>query len=491
MALPDWILKFKEAKTEIKFIKGVYYKYAVSYHYNSSKGRTDKITGHLLGKITFEEGFVPSSKHLLRYKETTLPSVDIKMFGLYHLFNQLFEKEEMEGMYSLFDVNIVETLLTVAMMRFAFQSPIKRMANYHAHDYCSQDWLKKGTDDKKISLALKTIGENRGKLVEWMRKRLTQNEINPTEFVMIDSTHIPSSSENIHINAVGYNPSHSFDSQIRLMYIFSTQMKQPVYYRLINGNITDLTSMKHSIDEMNIQNVVYIADKGFYSAKNIAHLKENHLQYIIPLHRNNQLINFEPLQEPNFKRTSKTYFIYQGRTIWYYSYQNQGQQMVTFLDERLRVEEENDYLLRTKSYPEEYTEEKFYERLTQFGTLTLIYELEKMMTEEQIYIAYKQRNEIEMVFDSYKNFLEADKMYMQNRYVLEGWLMANFIAMIAYYRLYNKLKDAELLAKYSPKDIVEISKSIFKAKINDHWKTTEITKKNLDLFLKLKIDYLI
>jgi hypothetical protein len=30
--------------------------------------------------------------------------------------------------------------------------------------------------------------------------------------------------------------------------------------------------------------------------------------------------------------------------------------------------------------------------------------------------------------DSYKTFLKADISYMQNRYVLEGWLFTNFIA---------------------------------------------------------------
>ena len=94
------------------------------------------------------------------------------------------------------------------------------------------------------------------------------------------------------------------------------------------------------------------------------------------------------------------------------------------------------------------------------------------------------------MFDAYKHFLVADKTYMQDRYVMEGWLMANFIAMIAYYRLYKLLKDANKLSKYSPKDIVEISKSIYQTKIRDTWIRSEITKKIKDLFKLIKIDYL-
>ena len=94
------------------------------------------------------------------------------------------------------------------------------------------------------------------------------------------------------------------------------------------------------------------------------------------------------------------------------------------------------------------------------------------------------------MFDAYKNFLEADKTYMHDRYVLEGWLMANFIAMIAYYRLFLRIKKAVLISKYSPKDIVEMSKSIYMAKVNNDWKLSEITKKTNDLFKKINIDYL-
>lgn len=81
-------------------------------------------------------------------------------------------------------------------------------------------------------------------------------------------------------------------------------------------------------------------------------------------------------------------------------------------------------------------------------------------------------------------------MYMQNRYVLEGWLTANFIAMIAYHKLYIRLKKANMLSKHSPKDIIELCKSIYKLNINDQWKISEITKKNINLFKNINIDYL-
>lgn len=491
MILPTWIEKFKEPKTEIKSIKGIFYKYSVTYRYNLDKKRTDKITGYLLGKITEAEGFIPSQKNLLRATPAQILQVDIKMFGTYHLFTTLLGKETVDNLLKLFKPDIAEALLTIALMRFSHQCPLKRMPYYHAHDFCSQDWVKNGLDDKKISAVLKFVGENRTILVDWMKSRLNNMDLNLTNFIMIDSTHIPTLSENLHINALGYNPNHSFDEQIRLMYIFSAQLKQPVYYRLINGNISDIKSMKKCVEELQAKNVVFIADKGFYSKENTEMMDQNELEYLIPIKRNNAMIDFSVLSQSNFKEKIKTYFIYQNRIIWYYFYQKEGQEIITFIDEKLRVEEETDYLLRTQTHPEEYTESKFYKKIAHFGTLTLVYKLTNKTTAEGIYQAYKQRNEVETMFDAYKNFLKADKTYMQNRYVMEGWLMANFVAMLAYYNLYSSLKEAKLLSKYSPKDIVEISKSISKLKINNQWQISEITKKHVEIFKKIKIDYLI
>lgn len=140
--------------------------------------------------------------------------------------------------------------------------------------------------------------------------------------------------------------------------------------------------------------------------------------------------------------------------------------------------------------PEIHSEDRYYDKLHSFGTLSIVYDLEGSPTPQQLYEAYKQRNEIEVMFDSYKNFLAADKTFMQDRHVLEGWLMANFIAMIAYYKLFWRLKEAKLLSHYAPKDIIELSKSIYQMKINGQWHCSEITEKTKTLFKKIKIDYL-
>lgn len=102
--------------------------------------------------------------------------------------------------------------------------------------------------------------------------------------------------------------------------------------------------------KLNIQNIVFIADKGFYSKKNMEELKNNKLCYIIPLYRNNSLIDYSILLKANYKKEIKNFFQYQGRIIWYYEYEKEGKKLTTYLDERLQMEEEQDSLNRIQFY---------------------------------------------------------------------------------------------------------------------------------------------
>ena len=68
---------------------------------------------------------------------------------------------------------------------------------------------------------------------------------------------------------------------------------------------------------------------------------------------------------------------------------------------------------------------------------------------------YKQRSSIENQFDTYKNILNADRMYLQDDESVFGYLFTSFLALYGYCALETTLKEAELLRKYSPLDLLE------------------------------------
>jgi hypothetical protein len=129
------------------------------------------------------------------------------------------------------------------MLRWAYQSPIKRAAFYHAHHFSTEVWsVDTALTGKTVSGALKPAGENRELAVKWLRGLLPETAAKES-FVLMDWTHVMSASEHLEVNAKVYSGSFVFGKQIRLMYLFSARLKLPVFFRLLGGDMVDVAGM--------------------------------------------------------------------------------------------------------------------------------------------------------------------------------------------------------------------------------------------------------
>jgi transposase len=261
----------------------------------------------------------------------------------------------------------------------------------------------------------------------------------------------------------------------------------PVYYRLLPGNIREVKAFKNSLIEAGLKRAVIIADKGFYSKDNIEMLEKEKLKYVIPLKRDNTLINYDAISKNTFKQKN-LFFEHEGRIIWYRKYKvNNKQNLFVYLDESLRLKEERDYLKRISTHPESYTMEGYHQKRNVFGTVALFTNLIRMDAIE-IYQTYKSRNSIEVMFDGMKNVLDADHTYMQDEQTLKGWMFINHIALQWYQCLYLELKEKGLLKKYSVNDYIQILTDIKKIKINGDWHFNEVTSYTQKLVKKIGIE---
>jgi hypothetical protein len=62
--------------------------------------------------------------------------------------------------------------------------------------------------------------------------------------------------------------------------------------------------------------------------------------------------------------------------------------------------------------------------------------------------------------------------------------------MLGYYKLYDRLRKADLISKEPPKDIIKLAKSIYQVRIHGQWNRSEIAQRISKLFKKLEIDSL-
>jgi transposase len=465
---PEWVEKHRQKGTNISKIGGKYYLYAVSSEWNKEKGRAQKKTDGYLGRIT-ESGIIPKGIRVSKEKS----GVTVKEYGataaLVELGGDLLEKlRDKFGKSG-------EIVFAIAISRLIEQCPFKRTGTQYANSYISEILPNLCLSPKDISLFLREFGSKRAEMVEFM-----QSFIGDGANILFDGTAIVSNSEKMSVNRVGYNAHGDFDTQFNLMYAFSADEMQPVYYRIIAGNVRDVSALSLSLEESGMKDGIVVADKGFASEANFKEIESAKIKYIVPLKRNSREIDYTA-----FKNGSKSafdgHFMFKGRPIWYISSDN----IHSFLDPDLKADEERGYLSAVERKAEGYTIEQFHEKQHSFGSITLKSNAGK--TAKDTFLLYKQRREIEQSFDFLKNLLEQDKCCMQNDKSLESWAFINHIALLLCYKIYALLKCKDIISQFSIADFLSSLKYICKIKLSGVWLTSEITKKTAALISKLDL----
>jgi len=372
--------------------------------------------------------------------------------------------------------------------RFLHLSPMKNVQMHYHDSFLSEMLPDAHVSPKAVSKLLREIGLTRNRI-----KQVLNSLITGTDFALVDLTHVLSSSKGVVSSVPGYNSKHVFKDQIHMAFLFSLDQHMPSFFRILPGSLRDVSSLVLTVKESEVKQAVLIGDKGFFSEDNILALDkegEGTIHYIFPLKRNSSLIDYTPIRQGD-RKGFDGYVRFKKRVVWHYSYpveqgKLKGKRIIVFLDERLKTEEEKDYITRMEDNEKSgNTLDSFYELQYRQGTIAVITDLTNGA--KRIYDLLKSRPEIENMFDVFKNILEADKTYMQDDHQMEGWMFINFLSLIFYYRLYNLLSNHNLLKKYSPKDILLHLSRVKKLNIQDEWIVSEIPKKTRLIYEKLNI----
>jgi hypothetical protein len=479
---PEWAVKHRKEGTELRLIKGKYYLYSYKTVYDKNKKRPKKISGPILGSITEKEGFIPSGKRALEHVAASRRSIEVircKEFGVASLITSALS-EYGKGLQKFFGDDW-KLIIAIAYCRFIYRCPLKSIPFRLESSYLPELLELDHFNDKQASGTLNRIGGQPDKMLQYMK-----SFIGTGDHILMDATNVLSQSQHISLAKKGYSNPLTFDTQFNLMYIYSAKSRMPVYYKLLPGNIREVKAFKNCLLEVGLEKAIVIADKGFYSEANVALLTEGALQFILPLRRDNALIDYAPIKTNTFKK-GNNYFLHEKRAVWYNKQElENGLSLHLFLDEPLRVKEENDYLVRINTHPESYCVKKYLEKKDHFGTIALLTNLKS--TEQDAYQTYKSRMLIEIMFDGMKNVLDADHTYMQDEQTLKGWMFINHITLQWYQHLYMELKAKDLLKQISVNDYIQLLTDVQKVWIDGTWYLNEFTNNTKKLIKKLKIN---
>ena len=448
--LPDWVRKYKTKGVEIRVSGQNYYAYEMSSRWNKEKKRADKITGKYLGVVTHDG--------IVKTRSMGLVRSDYE-YGNIALLHGIAEKTVIPVLKDIYPT-MWERIISYVILRNIQPLPMKSVHYLYEKTYLSR-FMDESMSPDSLSRMLSSLPEDRSISV---MKKLTEKG----EYVLMDSTAIFSSSENMSFLELGNNSKGMHIPQINVMMLFSSSRTVPTFVRVLPGSIGDVSAMSKTIDMTGVEKCVIVADKGFFSSDNIKRMKNKHLSYIIPLRRNSSLI-----PEPDH---FMGVFLYDGKPVKYWKREND---VYMFEDPVLKSEEEKDYLIRISD--NKRSKREFDENEINFGKLYLLSDLNE--EPERIYRMYKQREYVEYAFNMYKNDLEADRSYLRDDHMMFTYMFLNLLSLYLHFQILNIIDG-----KYSGRDILLILSRIKMYRMEKGEIMSEITKKSRELVEKLDID---
>jgi len=425
--MEDWVKKFKTKGIAILKRNKRYYAYRIRSVWDPKKKRARKITEEYLGVVT-PQGI---------FKKLSLTSIKSD----YEYGNILFllsVAEDIRDLLREFYPYEWARMFCFSLLRVIQPLPLKSIQYLFEKTYLRILFSDLSLSPKVLGRLLEDVGRNR-KVAEEMMKRL----IIGGRHLIIDLSCIFSYSQNIVLLERGYNKDHLSLPQINILLGFSSQKRVPSFIRVLPGSIRDVNSLITTIRLFGIKEAVLIMDRGFYSSKNIDLMSKSNLDYILPLKRNSKLI----------QRVSERFdglFIYHKRPIKFWVTVWRGRRIYIYEDILHKSEEEKDFLQLISEGKR--GQKEFHKRKEKFGKIYLLSTLDT--NAEEVYLMFKQKENIEYSFNILKNLLEADKLYTRTDEKLFGYIFLNFISLYVYYKALNKIAEARLQKRFSLNDIL-------------------------------------
>ena len=118
-----------------------------------------------------------------------------------------------------------------------------------------------------------------------------------------------------------------------------------------------------------------------------------------------------------------------------------------------------------------------------------------MKRQKKIYLAYKERWDIEQCFDYLKNSVDTGAASRRSNESMLGWTFINHVSLLYFYTLVLAVRKGGLNDEWTPNEIIMLAKNIYKVYTagvlnKDKFIISEISKKDEELFYALGVDIL-
>ena len=472
-SVPESIRKFKPKGTMVKIIHGNYYVYNYS-SYTGTDGKRHTKMGKLIGSIKENIGFVPN--------DTTLKSSEISTleYGQYAIAISN-SQHTLELLKKCFNVIDATRIYVIALIHFLENfTYMKDISKYYEMSYLS---LKYPNLKLKYS-ALESLYENLGRRQSNVVKFEQLLVDSSSKQMAIDGHAIPCVSNENDFAEKG-NKYLKFNSeQINILMAYDVNNGMPLISKIYEGGNLDKISVRDLLQQVDIRDMLFIVDSGFYSKENIKLFSSNNNSYIIPLSSNlrayRDVSKIEEVTGRFVYRANKKNTVVEYRTL-----ENGTSKVIAFKDMSLAALSESDYLSRVEEgkWPT-YTMENYEKLKDTFGLIVLQTNIPNK-SEKEIYELYKKRWTIETYFDYFKNKANYNSLHLNDYYKTQGLSFIMLITSLIHREVNNAIKKVK--SKHI-EDCLLDARMLKINKRNEIWRICNCKNTLIEMFQQLNTD---
>ena len=502
---------------------GVTYVYSVESYWDKEKKRPAN-KQVCLGKLDKETGEVIPSKRVkgAAKRAASAPEVTAKtqVAGPYLLLEKLTEQTGLERMLKKCFPEINRAILSLVYFVVQKGLPLAHCEPWsvgHLHPH-GELLLS-----QRISELLPRLSEDARQqfLSLWLNKLLEK------DYLCYDITSVSSYAASNEYVKYGYNRDKEALPQINLAMLFGENSRLPAYYRRMPGNITDVATLKttmQSLDCLGAVGMHFILDRGFYSEQNIDELflRRHKFTIAVPAGRKwvEQIIDEynEAIQSPTnylqldddeslFVQTVLHKWGKDGKRSYLHIYYNARQaaaEFDRFTGELLKYKEELLNGKRVKEHEESY-QRYFFTKETPKRGLQVTFNDEEIRKARKRYAGffcilsnaikdpltalqvYRAKDAVENSFDDLKNQLDMKRLRMHSSASMDARLFLQFLALIYISQIRNVIQEDKNLRNLTVREVMEDMETLVQIKYSHRYgqlytETNPIQRKIMDAF---------
>jgi transposase len=356
------------------------------------------------------------------------------------------------------------------------------------------------------------------------------------EYLAYDSTSVSSYSKCLRQARFGKNKDHEHLPQINLSLLFGQQSRLPFYYRKLAGNISDVTTLKKLLTDMNTlgyEKIKVVLDRGFFSAANINDLYRNHMKFLMAGKLSLKLVktHLDTVRDAmrSWTHYSQDYQLYayslpitwnyvqdrpyKGDTLkedrrmylhLYYSPERALEDEQAFNNRLADWQKELESGRRHPDHEKQYA--KYFEVKTTPARGTKVVAKEEAMAETKRYYGYfalvsndikeavsaleiyRNKDLVEKAFENLKERLNLRRMAVSSEQSLDGKLFVQFIALIYLSYITKKMQENSLFKDYTMQEVLDEFDIIECFEVPGQLlQVGETTKRQIELYTKLGV----